>query len=474
MTRSRFATLLSLIALGAVLIYLFFFMVPPNTVVLREDGFHPRALTISPGDTVTFITKRDKYFWPASDFHPTHSLFPSFDPKEPIAPDMSWSYTFDTPGTYTFHDHLAAYFFGVIQVRNTDGTIPAACDGTEGFTCWQNDIFLALGKGGLPAAFARVRELYATDAGFIESCHYLTHNIGLASYQLYLENPKAIFSKDATSCAAGFYHGFMEGFIGTGSTGMEAAKVCDEVGERLSEVTPDARLQCYHGIGHGAMETAVASTGQFGGIEPVIREALMLCEAASTGTEERYRCASGIYNAIANFLINGAYKLSVETTDPIALCARQPDTYKEACYGNMNSAVYWAAGDTLSRALPDILRVEETHRVAAIHYIVGLAMTDYLAGKYDVKTLVRDCRSLPGGLQDACIFGAVSGLIEHGAPGIEYEQAFELCRNDLWTEDERTTCFSSAYYALPGTYGEEKAAEICRSLEAEQQAKCLE
>lgn len=474
MTRARIISGLSFAALIAIAWYAIFVMVPPNTVVLRKDGFHPRTLTVTAGETVTFKTAGDKYFWPASDFHPTHSLFPSFDPKTPIAPGASWSFTFDTPGTYTFHDHLAAYYFGVIQVRATDGTVPPICEGTEGFACWQNDIFLALGQGGLSAAFERVRELYATDAAFIESCHYLTHNIGLASYQLYLENPRTIFSEDAMSCAAGFYHGFMEGFIGTGSTGAEAAKICDEVGEELGDITPDARLQCYHGIGHGAMETAVASTGQFDGIDPVIKEALTLCEAASEGSDERYRCASGIYNAIANFLINGAYKLSVATTDPIALCARQPEAYKEPCYGNMNSALYWAADDTLSRALPEVVRIEAAHRKAALNYIVGLAMTDLLAGNYTVATLAHDCRTLPSDLQDTCMFGAVSGLIEHGPPSVEYEAAFALCREDVWTGEERDTCFASAYYALPGTYGEEKREAICRTLEPERQAECLE
>lgn len=474
MTRSRIVAALSIAALIIAGTYLWFFMVPPNTVVLRDDGFHPRTLTVAAGETVTFITKRDKYFWPASDFHPTHTLFPSFDPKTPIAPGDAWSFTFDTPGTYTFHDHLAAYYFGVIQVRNADGTVPAVCQGTEGFTCWQNDIFLALGDGGLKAAFARVRELYATDPAFVQSCHYLAHNIGLASYQLYLENPNSIYSTDATACASGFYHGFMEGFLGTGSTAREAAKICDDVGEKVGDKTPDARLQCYHGIGHGAMETAVASTGQFQGIDPVVEEALRICEAASEGEAERYRCASGMYNAIANFLINGAYKLSVTTTDPIALCARQPETYKEACYGNMNSALYWAVDNSLARALPSILGIEEGHRVAALHYIVGLAMIDRLAGAYSTEALVRDCRSLSAGLHDVCIFGAVSGLIEHGTPGVEYEDAFALCRDALWNEAERTICFDSAYYALPGTYGEEKAEAICRALEPERQAECLE
>src|SRR3989338_5217618 len=54
-----------------------------HTVVLSKDGFVPKELNISLGDTVVFSTQLGQAFWPASDLHPTHGIYPDFDPKQP-------------------------------------------------------------------------------------------------------------------------------------------------------------------------------------------------------------------------------------------------------------------------------------------------------------------------------------------------------------------------------------------------------
>ncbi|OGM96267.1 MAG: hypothetical protein A3B86_03950 [Candidatus Yanofskybacteria bacterium RIFCSPHIGHO2_02_FULL_38_22b] len=56
-------------------------------VVLGADGFEPNNLTINKNDTVIFTTTKDKTFWPASDLHPTHGIYPEFDPRQPIEPN---------------------------------------------------------------------------------------------------------------------------------------------------------------------------------------------------------------------------------------------------------------------------------------------------------------------------------------------------------------------------------------------------
>ena len=88
------------------------------TIKLREDGFTPYDLTIKQGDTVTFVTSRNKPFWPASNIHPAHTDYLGFDPRRPIAPDATWSFTFEKTGRWEYHDHLAPIFYkGVIIVR---------------------------------------------------------------------------------------------------------------------------------------------------------------------------------------------------------------------------------------------------------------------------------------------------------------------------------------------------------------------
>lgn len=85
-------------------------------VVLTEDGYSPEDITISKGTTLTFKTTRNSPYWPASNLHPTHEIYPEFDPQEPIEAAKTWSYRFDKVGTWHFHDHLAPYYTGSITV----------------------------------------------------------------------------------------------------------------------------------------------------------------------------------------------------------------------------------------------------------------------------------------------------------------------------------------------------------------------
>ncbi len=87
------------------------------SVVLRDRGFEPRDLRISKGTTVVFSTDRDHKFWPASNSHPSHAIYPEFDPKHLIEPGDTWSFTFDRVGRWGFHDHVRSYFTGTIYVE---------------------------------------------------------------------------------------------------------------------------------------------------------------------------------------------------------------------------------------------------------------------------------------------------------------------------------------------------------------------
>jgi len=466
-----------LVVLGAILflgVLVGMYSIPEkNTITLKDDGFHPRTLTIKVGETVTFKNNRAKYYWPASDFHPTHNDYPDFDPKEPIQPKATWSYTFSEPGTYNYHDHLAAYYFGMIVVTDASGNTADGCSGgASSMKCWQNEIFLALTKSGVDGAYKVVLRLYDEEPNFAGACHTITHNLGLASYQFYRSDPKTILSPQAMSCAAGFYHGFMEGYLGATGDIMGAANVCDRIGEEISDETPDARLQCYHGIGHGSIETAVASAGVFESVDGVIASSLTMCEEASTGVDERYRCVSGVYNAIANFYIVGQYGLSLKDSDPLLVCSRQKEEYKEACYGNMNSMAMEKMDRDLRKAFAYILTIpDEAYRAVAVRYLGGLA-----AGQGretpSAATMAANCRVLPESYRLDCIKGFSHGLLEHGTPEKEHEGALAFCKAEALSEDERNACYEYVLGTLRGWYIEPRADAICASVEPSLQHLC--
>ena len=102
-----------------------------KTVEMTSGGFSPSALTVSVGDTVTFVNKGTEEHWPASARHPTHKVYPgsdiekcgtseesiTFDACREIAPGESYKFTFYEKGTWAYHDHLNTGLFGKIIVE---------------------------------------------------------------------------------------------------------------------------------------------------------------------------------------------------------------------------------------------------------------------------------------------------------------------------------------------------------------------
>lgn len=88
-----------------------------NVVEFTDDGFEPSTLTVKAGDTVKFENKSSDDFWPASNDHPTHLLYPGFDAKKPILSGDSYSFTFTKTGTWGYHNHLEPDVQGTIIVQ---------------------------------------------------------------------------------------------------------------------------------------------------------------------------------------------------------------------------------------------------------------------------------------------------------------------------------------------------------------------
>ncbi len=88
-----------------------------HRVMLAGDGFTPNKLVIQQGDVVIFSTDTQREFWPASDQHPVHTVYPEFDPKRPLLSNETWSFTFDKVGTWSYHDHLHSFHGGTITVN---------------------------------------------------------------------------------------------------------------------------------------------------------------------------------------------------------------------------------------------------------------------------------------------------------------------------------------------------------------------
>jgi plastocyanin len=88
------------------------------TVLMTDWGFEPANLKIKKGTIVTFKNTTNAQHWPASNIHPTHGIYPEFDPLKEVGPGQEWSFKFSKTGKWRFHDHLFPEFGGIIEVSN--------------------------------------------------------------------------------------------------------------------------------------------------------------------------------------------------------------------------------------------------------------------------------------------------------------------------------------------------------------------
>ncbi len=94
-------------------------------VTYTDNGFSPSEVTIPKGSAVIFRNYSSGKLRVASNPHPMHNGYPTtggcvsstFDSCDNIPPKVSWSFVFDLPGTWGYHDHLSPDKKGTVIVQ---------------------------------------------------------------------------------------------------------------------------------------------------------------------------------------------------------------------------------------------------------------------------------------------------------------------------------------------------------------------
>lgn len=89
-------------------------------VSATSSSFSPGSVTINAGDTVKWTNNGSTTLYVAPDNHPSHTKYAGLwddDGTVSMSAGASYSKTFTTPGTYTYHDHNNALVTGTVIVQ---------------------------------------------------------------------------------------------------------------------------------------------------------------------------------------------------------------------------------------------------------------------------------------------------------------------------------------------------------------------
>ncbi len=294
-----------------------------------EGSFVPERLEIVTGDTVTWVNGSGFGVWPASNIHPSHEIYPEFDPLGDIPPGKSWSFQFTRNGIWRYHNHSLASETGVIvssggpeealaplelDVETPEFPDPPSSLNPVGLLDNVDSLELFVSLYGPNAAVRALRE--ATELTKVR-CHDMAHQVGRVSYQLF---GVAAFRIAPHECDSGAIHGVLEAlFADRGTARLEAdmRTVCSGINSyRASD--------CYHGVGHGIMA--------WSGYE--LHESLGICDVLDE-PPHRESCYAGVFmeNGVAGSTGLADHQSEyVSAVDPHYPCNEVAQRYVRACY----------------------------------------------------------------------------------------------------------------------------------------------
>ncbi len=317
----------------------------------------------------------------------------------------------------------------------------------------------AFSKRGLEDSLNLVSKIFKEDPTFSKSCHDVGHLLGKETYKLFKNGKDFKITPEVSFCSYGFYHGFMELLASEGDV-KKARDFCKYVDSQIAKETPDASLQCFHGIGHGWVNIH-GDTNLLGDDLGIIKKGLGLCEKVSGNDSELSRCATGVFNGIAIFYDEEEYGLKVRPDDPLWMCRLQDKKYQDPCYISMNIVLASVSHGNLKTAASFVEPIIDDD--IAAHTMINLAIPFGLsnADSGDHSENINICRSLQKRLVVPCLQGYAFSFLEHGEPQKEYIKAIGFCRNSLLTKNEMEGCLTYIYSYLAQWYPVEKAFKIC-------------
>jgi len=344
-------------------VFLYFHTIAPHNVPIStgeifvsitDQGFNPDVIEISRNTKVTWMNNGAHDHWPASNFHPTHTEYPSdkagcigsaLDACRGLKTGETYSFVFDKAGSWGMHDHL---FPGLIMTVHVGLSAGGGAGSAQGESLWntiksvaarisgyglanhsggdalddakdflsfdgarQNEVMKGKIAKDPKEAWEYLKRAAVVDGKVVGNVHQFAHLIGNGIYRKL--GLAGIVICDNTF-AYGCYHGVTEAMLlDVGPEKIpEIEKNCIAV---LEQQQKHDYTGCIHGVGHGLLT--------WSGLN--IKKALTGCDFFS----QQYRpyCYDGAFMEYADSLP----KVPVLPKNPWELCDGLNVQYRFNC-----------------------------------------------------------------------------------------------------------------------------------------------
>lgn len=428
---------------------------PSPIIEIFAQGFSPNFVSIKAGTTITFKNLDRQPHWPASNIHPTHEIYPEFDPTQPIEANKSWSFNFTKEGEWRYHDHLHPEITGTIQVQNSQRRTQKEPTLTEKYATLSSQIesrqkFYASRPADLTKDLSRLnlrfiissepdlyywlsladgqrllKELVAqTGGGSLIDCHQEAHRLGRMAFFVY---GAEVFKEGNSDCHSGYYHGAMEAFLTKNGSENLAAKI-DNLCQRF--VTRFTLFECLHGVGHGLLAY----------LDYNLPAGLNLCRTLNTKFAQS-SCFGGLFmeNIVtAEGLGAGkSHQTQWVSPDPLFPCSvvENSTEVQEQCYLMQTSRMLDLNNHDFDRVIPLCLRAP-TNLISTCYQSLGRdAAGQSLRDGVKINLI---CQKIPQDQQRNCLRGGLYVIVEFWGENLN-GQARNFCQ--ILGGDQRNYCF---------------------------------
>lgn len=379
---------------------------------MDEDGFKPQEISVNQNSVIEFKNNGKQQHWPASDPHPTHDLYPEFDPQKPINPGESWKFKVQKVGKWNFHDHLNHDRKGTLIVNGNEGVIKNPSVKSSLGWDYQNLQNISDEKGA-EEAWKNLSNNYK-QGKMQTNPHDLAHFVG-----------GLIFDKKGlkgigictTDFAFGCYHGLLDkAFLNGLGQLNEAESSCLSVGP----IGSGPFASCIHGIGHGVASFFKTTD---------LKSALSTCDKLSDG---QTFCHDGVFMEFERSAPASFYK----TDDPLYPCDSIDQRYLSTCGRNQPQAMSNRLGIPFELIPGICLSLKDSEFQSSCFDSLGFIVANNSEG--DPDTIIKEC----GGIMQEqaryqCLVAAGGELIFQNMPNGQ-QSSKKIC--DFLTLDFRGKC----------------------------------